>query len=106
MADCPVHGKSFGRVLLTWGWTRDPVVGPYLRGRLALAGIGLHTPLSDWLDAVYAAYLDGPPEETLKKAHQQTVIGAAKLRPDRDTWGLEPDHRALGQGLMGQPPKR
>lgn len=82
------------------------MVGPYLRGRLALAGIGLHTPLQDWLDAVYAAYLDGPGEELLRKAHQQAVIGAARLRPDRDTWGLEPDHRALGQGLVGQPPKR
>jgi len=77
-----------------------------LRGRLALAGIGLHTPLGDWLDAVYAAYLDGPPEETLRKAHQQAVIGAARLRPDRATWGLDPEQRALGQGLIGQPPRK
>ena len=77
-----------------------------MRGRLALAGIGLHTPLEDWLDAVYAAYLDGPDSEILKKAHQQTVIGAARLRPNRETWGLEADHRALGQGLIGQQPPR
>lgn len=106
MADRGVDGKSIGRVLLTYGWTQDAVVGPYLRGRLVLAGVGLHTPLADWLDAVYAAYLDGPEETVLKKAHQQTVIGAARLRPNRDTWGLEPDHVALGQGLVGQPPKR
>lgn len=80
-------------------------MGPYLRGRLALAGVGLRTPLADWLDAVYAAYLDGPPEEVLRKAHQQTVIGAARLRPNRETWGLEPDHVALSKGLMGQVPK-
>lgn len=106
MADRGGLGESIGRVLLTYGWTRDPIVGPYLRGRLALAGIGLHTPLDDWLDAVYAAYLDGPSEEILRKAHQQTVMGAAKLRPNRETWGLEEDHRALGQGLVGQAPKR
>jgi len=82
------------------------VVGPYVRGKLALAGIGLRTPLADWLDAVYAAYLDSPGDEVLKKAHQQTVLNAARLRPDRDTWGLDPEHRALGQGLLGQTPRR
>lgn len=106
MARGAVDGKSIGRVLVTYAWTRDPVAGPYLRGRLALAGIGLHTPLSEWLDAVYAAYLDGPGSDVLKKAHEQVVIAAARVRPDRSTWGLEPDHVALGKGLMGQPPRR
>lgn len=101
----PVDGKSFGRVLLTYAWTRNPVVGPYLRGKLALAGIGLHTPLTEWLDAVYAVYLDGPGDEVFKKAHEQTVIGTARMRPDRATWGLLPEHRALGRGLVGTPPK-
>jgi hypothetical protein len=101
-----LHGKSFGRVLLTYGWTRNPVVGPYLRGKLALAGIGLHTPLSEWLDAVYAAYLDGPGEDTFKEAHRQVVVQSARLRPDRATWGLLPEHRALGQGLVNPPPRK
>lgn len=100
-----VVGKSFGRVLLTYGWTRDRVVGPYLRGRLVLAGVGLQTPLPDWLDAVYAAYLDAPEHTVLKDAHRQTVVGAARIRPDRDTWGLDPDHIVLSAGLAGQAPK-
>lgn len=100
-----VHGKSFGRVLLTYAWTRDPVVGPYIRGKLALAGLGLHTPLTEWLDAVYAVYLDSPGGDVLKKAHEQVVLHSARIRPDRATWGLLPDHRALSRGLMGPPPR-
>lgn len=102
----PDVGKPFGRVLLIFKWTRDPVVGPYLRGRLALAGVGLHTPLAEWLDAVYAAYLDGPADEVYQNAHKQTVIGAARLRPDRATWGLQADQRALSRGLVPPPPRK
>ena len=79
------------------------MVGPYIRGKLRLAGVDLRTPLGDWLDAVYAAYLDAP-HEFLADAHRQTVIAAARRRPDRETWGIEPDHIALGKGLTGPAP--
>jgi hypothetical protein len=102
VADFGGHGKSFGGVLLTWGMVKDPKIGPYIRGSLTLAGVGLRMPASEWLDAVYAVYLNAP-HELLEKAHKQMVIGAARLRPDRETWGLLPEHQALGRGLVKGP---
>lgn len=78
--------------------TQDPITGPYVRGKLELAHIGLNTPLAHWLDAVYAVWLDAP-HDRLEIAFKQTTLAAAKLRPDRSTWGRLPEHRALGRGL-------
>ena len=79
--------------------TQDPVCGPYVRGKLELAGLGLNTPLDRWLDAVYAVWLDAP-HDRLEVAFKKTTLAAAKLRPDRSTWGKLPEHQALTRGLM------
>lgn len=89
-------------VILLHGMTTDPISGPYFRGRLALAGIGLHTPLRDWLDAVYAIWLDAPSEK-FEKASRTMVISSAKLRPNRETWGITPEQQALGGKLQAGP---
>lgn len=79
--------------------TQDPISGPYVRGVLELAHVGLNTPLDRWLDAVYAAWLDAP-HDKLEKTFKQLTLAAARIRPDRSTWGKLPEHRALGKGLM------
>lgn len=71
----------------------------YVQGRLALAGLDLRTPLADWLDAVWAIYVDAP-HSVLKDMGRERVVRAAQLRPDRDTWGKLPEQRALGAGLV------
>lgn len=81
--------------------TQDPISGPYVRGQLELAHVGLNTPLDRWLDAVYAAWLNAP-HDRLEAAHKQVTLAAARLRPDRETWGLLPDHQALSRGLTGK----
>lgn len=73
--------------------------GSYIQGRLALAGVDLHTPVATWLDAVWALYVDAP-HQLLEKMAKERVIRAAQLRPDRETWGKLPEQRALGAGLV------
>jgi len=80
--------------------TESPIYGPFIRGQLALAHVTLQTPLSTWLDAVYAAYVAAP-HEALQAAAKQMVIQSARLRPDRDTWGKLPEHQALA-GKLGR----
>lgn len=71
----------------------------YIQGRLALAGVDLHTPVANWLDAVWAVYVDAP-HSLLKDLAKERVVRAAQLRPDRETWGRLPEHQALGAGLV------
>ena len=80
--------------------TESPIYGPYIRGQLALAHVTLRTPLADWLDAVYAAWVAAP-HEALQAAAKTMVVQSARLRPDRETWGMLPEHRALA-GKLGQ----
>jgi hypothetical protein len=78
----------------------DPILAPYIRGRLALAGIDLSVPSGVWLDSVYAAYAEAP-HEVLAKMSKEIIRGSAKLRPEeaRKTWGQLPEHRALAGNL-------
>lgn len=82
----------------------DPVVGVYIRGRLALAGLDLSTRLDVWLDAVYAVFVDAP-QELLKKLAPQVIRKSATIDPEgfREIWGKAPEHRALA-GKLGQGP--
>jgi hypothetical protein len=80
-------------VILIFGLTEDRAVGPYLRGSLLLNRIDLHTPLDQWLDAVYALWTTGP-HEVLKKARQVVDQHSVTIAPDRDTWGLTPEQIA------------
>ena len=65
-----------------------------MSGKLALAGVDLRAPASVWLDAVYAIVVDAPNEQ-LQRIHEQITMQAGRLRPDRDSWGLDPDQAAL-----------
>lgn len=89
----------YGDVLLIASAAEDITYRGYVRGRLALAGLDLRTPLADWLDAVWAIYVDAP-HSVLKEMARERVVRAAQLRPDRETWGKLPEQRALGAGLV------
>lgn len=80
-------------MILILGLTEDRTLGPYLRGQLLLNRIDLHTPLPQWLDAVYALWTAAP-HEVLKKARQVVDQHAVTIAPDRETWGLEPEQIA------------
>lgn len=90
-------------MILIFGFTEHPISAPYVRGKLALAGIDLSVDLGTWLDAVYAVWIDAP-HELLEKASAQMVRTQARIRPEdaRETWGVLPEHKAhagrLGQG--------
>lgn len=88
-------------MILTFGFTEHPISAPYVRGKLALAGIDLSADLGTWLDAVYAVWIDAP-HELLEKANAQMVRTQARIRPEeaRETWGMRPEHRAMA-GRLG-----
>lgn len=92
----------YGTVLLIQQLTEDPVYAAYVRGRLVLAGVDLSVPAPDWLDAVWAAWVDSP-HELLKKAQREVVIATAKIMPDRSTWGLLPEQQKLAGHMAARP---
>lgn len=99
--DDGVGGKPpYATVILIKGLTENPIYGPYIRGQLALAHVTLRSPLREWLDAVYAAWVAAP-HDVLEKAAKFITLRSAILRPDRSTWGKLPEHRALA-GKLGQ----
>lgn len=78
---------------------RGSKYGPYVRGRLALAGLDdsrVHA--STYCDAIYAIVADAPHDVLDELLKQLTVSGAAAA-PDRDTWGLLPEHQAIAGAL-------
>jgi hypothetical protein len=99
----PVGGKPpYAAVILIHGLTEHPIVGPYVRGKLALADIELASPLASWLDAVWAAYAEAP-HELLQKLNAELVKKSAMLDPEeaRATWGVAPEHVAMA-GRLGR----
>lgn len=80
-------------MILTLGLTTDKTVGNYLRGMLRVNRIDLHTPLAEWLDAVYALWV-GAPHDAMQKARQSFDRQAVTIAPDRDTWGMTPEQIA------------
>jgi hypothetical protein len=80
-------------VILLAGLTEDRTIGAYLRGQLRLNRIDLHTPLDQWLDAVYALWVSAP-HEVLAKARQVIDQHSVTIAPDRETWGLTPEQIA------------
>jgi hypothetical protein len=76
-------------------------------GALTLAGIDPdHTPLHRWLGAVWAALVQflgtGVSVEGLEKLWRNGFSSEATVHgvPDRDSWGLLPEHLAGQQRLM------
>lgn len=102
MAGRPGIRPPYGAVyFLIQGVAGDPLLGPWIRGRLALAGIGLHSDLGVWLDAVYALWLEQPEAGVVRNAARTLEQKAAMIRPEeaRETWGRSPVARALSGGL-------
>jgi hypothetical protein len=79
---------------------RHPQIGPYIRGRLVLAGLDLRTAISDWCDAVYAILAEAPGERLEKLLDHFTMMEAV-IDPERAraTWGLLPEHTARAGAL-------
>jgi len=68
-----------------------------------MAGIDLSAPLAMYLDAAYAAVCDAP-HDLLDKLQVSITLQSARMRPDRATWGLLPEHVALSQKITGLQP--
>lgn len=67
-------------------------------------------PLAGWLDAVYVILLEAPSDDALRKAADQLVNIEDRVAPNRETWGLRPEHqerqaRLTGMAADGQAPK-
>lgn len=105
MAYQPGGQTPYGTVSLILSLTEDPVAGPYVRGKLTHGGIDpAHLTVGDWLDAVFAAWVDAP-HEFLEKVNKAFVVKSAQLRPEeaRETWGLRPEHQHMSGGLGAGP---
>lgn len=77
-----------------------------MRGQITLAGLDeSRVSGGRWLDMVYAIVMQAP-HEILEKMQSQITIQTARLRPDRETWGLLPDQVALGAKLTGDASSR
>lgn len=48
-------------------------------------------PFASWLDAAYVILLEAP-DKALRAAADQFVNIEDRIAPDRDTWGLRPEH--------------
>lgn len=49
-----------------------------------------------WFDAAYAIIVDAP-HQALEKLFEHLVRAQARAEPDRDTWGVLPEHQRLMQ---------
>jgi hypothetical protein len=84
------------------GFTRDPMIGPYVRGKLTLAGLDTRDDAGSYLDATYAIVAEAP-TDVLDKMMKEIVKVRARSAPDRATWGLEPEHLRMSAGLQPGP---
>lgn len=88
-------------MILLAGLTEDRTLGPYVRAQLRMNRIDLQRPLREWLDAVYALWLSAP-HEALKEGRKVLDRHTDRIAPDRETWGLLPQHmeQAAGMGVV------
>jgi hypothetical protein len=70
-----------------------------VRGKLTLAGLDPRDPAGSVLDAIYAIVADAP-HDMIEKWDKKLIMEGAKAWPERDTWGVLPEHRRLSGGLM------
>lgn len=91
----------YATACLIHGFAVEGEYAPYVRGRLALAGIDSRVPLATWLDAVYAIVADAP-HNVLGPLDDQLTLQSGRLRPDRDTWGMSPGQIRMQGRLTGQ----
>lgn len=104
MAGVPGGKRPYARVRILWSMTQDPIVGPWLRGRLALARVKLSAPADVWLDAVYALLVEVP-DDALKALSRAIIRKSAEIDPEeaRANWGRDPEHQAHA-GKLGRGP--
>jgi hypothetical protein len=81
-------------VLVSLAVTRSSTLGPYVRGRLALADFDLRGDCGGWLDAVYAILADAP-HEIIEQLNKRLIVAGTRAAPDPDTWGLLPEHQSM-----------
>jgi hypothetical protein len=85
-------------------------VASFVRGKLFIAGVDADTPLGVALDALLVAVMDVPVEQLKTWRHELDtalrVVRPAEQAPqpqypDRETWGLLPEHIAEMQWMLG-----
>lgn len=81
--------------------TQDHSLHPYLDGQLRLHGVDTREPAATWLHAVYAI-VSTAPFDALKAMDDKLIGLSARLDPNRETWGLTPEHQRAGGRLMEQ----
>jgi hypothetical protein len=81
-------------VIAIYANTRNPLIGPYVRGQLVLQHVDPRIPLDAWLDAVHAIVATTP-TDVLKKINDNLTVNAAMADPEgaRESWGLLPEHQ-------------
>lgn len=88
--------------------TADRTVGPYLRGRLHMAGVRAHTDLGTALDVLDVAVVEAPVDSLEKRRRRLDVaVAIAQARTgvvDRDTWGTDAAQQAETSRLMSEGP--
>jgi hypothetical protein len=84
----------YQRVVTLLGATRDPLLGHYIRGRLALAGIDSRADIGPYCAAIWAILLEAPSDQ-IKAVQDQLIVSEAIRNPEkaRETWGLLPEHQ-------------
>lgn len=88
--------RPYGQVAVLASFVFDDLnYGPYIRGRLAQLPdrSALQDNLADWLDVVYAIWLDAP-HDVVEKAGKALRNSSDRVAPNRETWGKLPEHRA------------
>jgi hypothetical protein len=78
------------------------VLGPYVRGQLALHRVDLRDDGARVLDMIHALIATAP-GEVLEKLDKELVMKGARAYPDRDSWGVLPEHQRMSGGLMDPP---
>ena len=73
--------------------TSDHALGPYIRGRLWMAGIRDTTSLRIALDVLEVVSIDTPADALTKRRHRLDIhLATAQAqagRVDRDAWGVQ-----------------
>jgi hypothetical protein len=72
----------------------------YIRGKLFMAGVDARTPLCIVLDVLTVLSLETPVDELRKWRKELDAALWRAQPPDRDTWGLRPEHQAQTERLM------
>jgi hypothetical protein len=80
----------------------DP--GAFVRGKLFMAGIDDRIPIATALDVLQVVIMEVPTDD-LRKWRRELDRALWRVRPpDRDTWGLLPEHVAAQERLIRSSP--